>query len=77
MLHPRIPRPIVISIIASSAQSPLLAADGNRLTYLDDPADPYYVNRDFPKLTTPMWVGEEGVDAVIILSIDDMREPAA
>jgi putative membrane-bound dehydrogenase-like protein len=47
--------------------------DGNRLTYLDEPANPYSVHRDFPKLTTPMWVGEEGVEAVVILGIDDMR----
>ena len=47
----------------------------NRLTYLDE-ADPYYVSRTFPKLTTPMWIGEEGVEAVIILSIDDMSDPA-
>src|SRR5690606_20990099 len=26
--------------------------------------------------TTPMWVGEEGVEAVVILSIDDMSDPA-
>src|SRR6266513_386326 len=44
----------------------------NRLTYLDE-SDPFYVNRDFPKLTTPQWVGEPGVDAVVILAIDDMR----
>jgi putative membrane-bound dehydrogenase-like protein len=44
---------------------------GNRLTYLDE-SDPYYVSRDFPKLTTPQWVGEKGVEAVVILSIDDM-----
>src|SRR2546430_17372916 len=48
------------------------AGDGNRLTYLDSD-DPYYVSHTFPKLTTPMWVGEEGVDAVIVLAIDDMR----
>src|SRR5439155_1501607 len=30
---------------------------------------------DFPKLTTPQWVGEPGVEAVVILAIDDMREP--
>jgi hypothetical protein len=48
------------------------AGDGNRLTYLDS-NDPYYVSRTFPKLITPQWVGEEGVDAVIILAIDDMR----
>jgi putative membrane-bound dehydrogenase-like protein len=45
----------------------------NRLTYLDEPCNPYYPHRDFPKLITPQWVGEEGVEAVIILAIDDMR----
>ena len=51
------------------------APDANRLDYLDG-SDPYYVHRDFPKLTTPMWVGEDGVDAVVVLSIDDMSDPA-
>jgi putative membrane-bound dehydrogenase-like protein len=50
------------------------AADGNRLTYLDE-NNPYYVSRTFPKLITPQWVGELGVEAVVILAIDDMREP--
>lgn len=49
--------------------------DGNRLTYLDG-SDPYYVSRTFPKLITPQWVGEEGVEAVVVLAIDDMRDPA-
>src|SRR4051794_22105087 len=49
--------------------------DGNRLTYLDDPWNPYYVSRTFPKLTTPQWVGEPDVEAVVILAIDDMRDP--
>ena len=49
------------------------AADGNRLTYLDE-NNPYYVSRTFPRLTTPQWVGEPGVEAVVILAIDDMRE---
>jgi len=53
--------------------SPAQAGDGNRLTYLDDTWNPYYVGRTFPKLTTPMWVGEEGVECVIVLAIDDMR----
>jgi len=48
------------------------AGDGNRLTYLDE-NNPYYPNRNFPKLTTPMWVGEDGVEAVVIIAIDDMR----
>jgi putative membrane-bound dehydrogenase-like protein len=48
--------------------------DGNRLTYLDE-SDPYYVSRTFPRLITPQWVGEEGVEAVVVLAIDDMRDP--
>ncbi len=51
------------------------AADGNRLAYLDE-CDPYYPHRDFARLTTPQWVGEPGVEAVVILAIDDMRDPA-
>ena len=49
-------------------------ADGNDLVYLDE-SDPYYVSQTFPKLVTPQWLGEKGVDAVVILSIDDMRDP--
>ena len=49
-------------------------ADANRLTYLDE-LNPYYVSRTSPKLVTPQWVGEEGVDAVVIFAIDDMRDP--
>ena len=39
-------------------------------------ADPYYPHKDFPKLTTPQWVGEEGVEGVVVLAVDDMRDPA-
>ena len=46
------------------------AADGNRLVYLDE-SDPYYVSRNFPKLTTPQWIGEEGVEAVVVLAVDE------
>jgi len=54
---------------AGAAPSP-----GDRFAYLDD-RSPFYVSASFPKLTTPMWFGEDGVDAAIILSIDDMRNP--
>src|SRR5262245_7640129 len=54
---------------------PAAPTDGNRLTYLDE-NDPFYPHVRFPKLTTPQWVGEPGVEAVVILSIDDMRETA-
>ena len=45
-----------------------LAADpsGNRLAYLNGPLDPYYPHRNFAKLTTPQWVGEAGIEAVVI-----------
>src|SRR5438876_7258471 len=50
------------------------AQNGNRLAYLDE-VDPYYPHKNFPKLITPQWVGEDGVEAVVILAIDDMRDP--
>src|SRR5690242_664181 len=55
-----------------AALTPARAADGNRLTYLDG-SDPYYVSHTFPRLVTPQWVGEDDVEAVVILAIDDMR----
>ena len=39
-----------------------------------DAESPYYPGLNYPKLVTPQWVGEEGVDAVVILAIDDMRD---
>ena len=50
----------------------LAAAD---LSYLHE-NDPWYPHTNFPKLTSPQWVGEEGVDAVVVLAIDDMRDTA-
>ncbi len=58
----------LLAVVSSLAR----AGDGNRLTYLDG-NDLYYPSRKFPKLTTPMWVGEDGVEAVVVLAIDDMR----
>src|SRR5206468_2333401 len=52
------------------------AADGNRLVHLGE-NNPYHVGRTSPRLTTPQWVGEEGVEAVVVLAIDDMRGHAA
>jgi putative membrane-bound dehydrogenase-like protein len=59
-------------MLVLSAVSSAVAADGNRLAYLQE-CNPYYPSRTFPKLTTPQWVGEEGVEAVVILAIDDMK----
>jgi putative membrane-bound dehydrogenase-like protein len=61
--------PLLIS--GALAASP----DGNRLTYLDD-SSPFWPKADSARLITPQWVGEPGVDAVIILAIDDMRDTA-
>ncbi|MDA1052785.1 MAG: HEAT repeat domain-containing protein, partial [Planctomycetota bacterium] len=72
---------LAIVLALSNSNFPVMAADptaadGNRLTYLAEFCDPYYVGRDFPKLTTPQWVGEEDVEAVVVLAIDDMRDTA-
>ncbi|MDZ4860290.1 MAG: PVC-type heme-binding CxxCH protein [Candidatus Hydrogenedentes bacterium] len=63
------------AIVCFSVGAFAFAHDANRLAYLDE-SDPFYVHRDFPKLITPQWIGEPGVEAAIILSIDDMRDPA-
>ncbi|MCA9048114.1 MAG: polysaccharide deacetylase family protein, partial [Planctomycetaceae bacterium] len=41
-----------------------------------DASNPWYPDKDFPKLTTPQWVGEDGVECVVVLAIDDMRDTA-
>ena len=48
------------------------AADGNRLAHLDEPNNPWQLERGSAKLVTPQWIGEEGVEAVFVLAIDDM-----
>ncbi|HLJ92515.1 MAG TPA: PVC-type heme-binding CxxCH protein [Gemmataceae bacterium] len=64
-------RTLLLFVLCSTSLVAARAADGNRLAYLDE-SDPYYVSRTFPKLITPQWVGEDGVEAVVILAIDDM-----
>lgn len=53
-----------------AAEAP--AVDGNRFVHLHE-ASPYHVSHDFPRLTTPQWFGEQGVKAVVVFAIDDMR----
>ena len=71
-----IPRLLALLAFLSTtaAHRTLAETNANRLTYLDEP-DPFSVGLTFPKLTTPQWVGEPGVEAVVILAIDDMRDP--
>lgn len=61
---------LVLACLASAAP----AADGNRLAHLDEFSDPYYVGLTTPKLVVPQWVGQPGVEAVIVLAIDDMSK---
>src|ERR687896_491411 len=67
----------LLMLVPVDAASDLPAPDGNRLTYLDEFCDPYYVGLSMPKLVTPQWVGEPGVQAVVTLGIDDMKDPEA
>ncbi len=62
----------MILLLSSSV---VFAADGNRLAHLEE-NNPWYSHTEFPKLITPQWVGEDGVEAVVILAIDDMRDSA-
>ena len=61
-------------VLASLASAPFArtAPAADRFAHLHG-HDPYYVSTDFPRLTTPQWVGEEGVEAVVVLAIDDMN----
>ncbi len=61
--------PCVLQACTHVSKSP-----ANRLAYLDE-VNPFHPHRDFPKLVTPQWVGEKGVEAVVTLGIDDMRGP--
>src|SRR5438445_3601332 len=66
----RIFLPLVFFVLTGFA-----ASSPNRFTVLDEFCDIYYPNASYPKLTTPQWIGEEGVDAALVLAIDDMRDP--
>jgi len=59
---------------AAGSGAMLAGQQAARFTCLDE-SDPFYAGRDSPRLTTPQWLGEKGVDAAVILAIDDMRDP--
>ncbi len=59
-------RALLVTLTAQAAERP-------RFTERDE-MNPYYPNRTTPRLITPQWVGEEGVECVIVLAIDDMRD---
>lgn len=51
------------------------AEEGNPLSYSTS-NEVWFPHRDFPKLTTPQWVGDPEVECVVTLAIDDMRDTA-
>ncbi len=65
---------LVASLFPAAAQDTSKPPpNANRLTHLDE-TDPFHPNLSAPRLTTPQWIGEDGVEAVVILAIDDLRE---
>ncbi|MFP6766081.1 MAG: hypothetical protein VB858_20785, partial [Planctomycetaceae bacterium] len=62
---------LLTALAVSSLLTGPAFADHN-LSYLSN-NDPWYPHAGFPKLITPQWIGEDGVDAVVVLAIDDMR----
>ena len=66
---------LLLSAIGPLAQDGSAPSPGNRLAHLDG-NDPFYPHRNFARLTTPQWIGEPDVEAVVILAIDDLRETA-
>lgn len=68
---------VFLSLLMSTAFSGGTAwsqpTPANRLNYLQT-NDPYWPGTHTARLATPQWIGEPGVDAVVVLAIDDMRQ---
>src|SRR5579871_1278336 len=63
-----------ISLFLAVAAS-AFADDGKSLSSPNS-TEVWYPHTTFPKLITPQWAGDEGVDCVVTLAIDDMRDTA-
>ncbi|MDX2037518.1 MAG: HEAT repeat domain-containing protein [Isosphaeraceae bacterium] len=74
-MRSRISRVCSLSTWAATALclTSLTFADEPRLAPGDDD-DPYRVGTTSSRLITPQWIGEPGVEAVVILSIDDLTD---
>ena len=53
---------LLLALLSASAFA--VEKSGSRFAYLDE-RDPYYPGLGSAKLTTPMWVGEDGVEAAV------------
>ncbi|MBL8819239.1 MAG: neutral/alkaline non-lysosomal ceramidase N-terminal domain-containing protein [Planctomyces sp.] len=60
---------------AVTGQQPSERRMGGTGVAIDDP-NPWYPDHQTAALTTPQWIGEPGVEAVVVFAIDDMRDPA-
>lgn len=67
---------IVAVLMATGLSATLVTADEIDRHASVDASNPWYPDKDFPKLITPQWVGEDGVECVVVLAIDDMRDTA-
>ncbi|MFO0903431.1 MAG: neutral/alkaline non-lysosomal ceramidase N-terminal domain-containing protein [Pirellulales bacterium] len=63
-------------LVGATTAVGLHAAERAAFVHAAQPLDPYYPHRGYARLTTPQWVGEPGVECVVTLGIDDMRDPA-
>ncbi|HEY4262389.1 MAG TPA: hypothetical protein VGM98_19665, partial [Schlesneria sp.] len=72
---PGVTRLLIGLALAFAAVIDASAEEGNPLSYLTS-NEVWFPHRDFPKLTTPQWVGDPEVECVVTLAIDDMRDTA-
>lgn len=70
------PRVLLIALLSAVAHFSIGQTSQGGLHSYSLPIDPFWPERDSPRLTTPEWIDEEGVDAAITISIDDMRDTA-
>ena len=77
MQHRAMPLVFLSFCLLSNAAVGLWAAEPPDLRALElDPANPWYPHGGSPRLLTPEWAGDQTTQAVIVLAIDDMRDPA-
>jgi len=65
----------LVTSIWLASNSTSAAAEESQLSSLTS-NEVWFPDRNFPRLTTPQWVGDNGVECIVVLAIDDMRDPA-
>jgi putative membrane-bound dehydrogenase-like protein len=64
----------VFSLLLAPANGSAAPPDANRFTSWDD-SSPFWPGPASARLVTPQWVGDATTEAVVVLAIDDMRDP--